>query len=179
MGMRGITLSLAALFVAAASVASGEVLAQQKYRITQPPASTSQYLQQHAISVEDAPQHQVRIYEIRFEYPKKDFSIAGVLVKETIVRGISDYVGFSGPFTTYVVYTLEDGNKVFGRGAGTSMMEKDANGNDVVKFSAVENFTGGTGRFKGIRGQLHSIGQREVIAKTVTQDLSGEYWIDE
>ena len=179
MEKRRINLTLGIFFVASIGAASGEVLAQQKYRITQPPASTSQYLQQHAISVEDFPQHQIRVYEIRFEYPKKDFSIAGVLVKETIVRGISDYVRFSGPFTTYVVYTLEDGNKVFGRGAGTSMMAKDANGNDVVKFSSVENFTGGTGRFKGIRGQLHSIGQREVVAKTVTQDLSGEYWIEE
>jgi hypothetical protein len=179
MQMRRIALCLSAFLAAVACVVSGDALAQQKYRVTQSPASTSQYLQQHVIAVEDAPQHQIRVYEIRFEYPKNDFSIAGVLVKETIVRGISDYVGFSGPFTTYVVYTLEDGNKVFGRGAGTSMMTKDANGNDVVKFSAVENFVGGTGRFKGIRGQLHSIGQREVVAKTVTQQLSGEYWIEE
>lgn len=177
--MERIALSLAGFLIGTAFLASGDALAQQKYQVTQSPASTSQYLQQHVISVEDAPQHQIRVYEIRFEYPKNDFSIAGVLVKETFVRGISDYVGFSGPFTTYVEYRLQDGSKVFGRGACTSMMTKDAAGNDVVKFSAVENFIGGTGQFKGIRGQLHSIGQREVVAKTVTQELRGEYWIEE
>jgi hypothetical protein len=177
MGRRA--LSLAALVVGVTVITGGDALAQQKYQVTQSPASTSQYLQQHVISVEDAPQHQIRVYEIRFEYPKNDFSIAGVLVKETFVRGISDYVGFSGPFTTYVEYRLQDGSKVFGRGTGTSMMTKDATGNHVVKFSAVENLVGGTGRFKGIRGQLHSIGQREVVAKTVTQQLTGEYWIEE
>ena len=177
--MKTRALTIAAFVVGTTFLATSDALAQQKYRVIQSPASTSQYLQQHVISVDDAPQHQIRIYEIRFEYPKNDFSIAGVPVRETFVRGISDYVGFSGPFTTYVEYRLQDGSKVFGRGTGTSMMTKDASGNDVVKFSAVENLVGGTGRFKGIRGQLHSIGQREVVAKTVTQQLTGEYWIEE
>ena len=55
----------------------------------------------------------MRVYEIRNTYPEKDFAFSGVLVKESLVRGMSDYVNFSGPFTTYTVYTLEDGNKVF------------------------------------------------------------------
>jgi hypothetical protein len=59
------------------------------------------------------------------------------------------------------------------------MLTTDADGKAVVKFSAVENYVGGTGRFKGIRGQVHNIGQREVVAKTITQQTSGEYWIEE
>jgi len=105
-GMRTRTLATAAFVVGLNFLTGGDALAQKKYQVTQSPASTSQYLQQHAISVEDAPHHQILVYEIRFAYPKNEFSIAGVLVKETLVRGISDYIGFSGPFTTYVEYRL-------------------------------------------------------------------------
>ena len=172
-------LVLAATFGVSMFIAGGDAAAQQKYRVTQAPASTSQYVQQHALAVNDAPDHQIRVYEIHFEYPKNDFSFAGVLVKEAYVRGMSDYIGLSGPFTVYSVYTLEDGNKVYSRSTGTSMLTTDTDGKAVVKFSAVENYVGGTGRFKGIRGQVHNIGQREVVAKTITQQTSGEYWIEE
>jgi hypothetical protein len=167
--------SLFAVTLCAANIA----WAQKKYTISRAPSSTGQYLQQHAIDVEDSPGHQVRVYEIRNTYPDKDLSFAEVPVKESLVRGMSDYVNFSGPFTTYTVYTLEDGSKVFSRGTGTSQSSTKADGTQVVKFSFVENFLGGTGRFKGIRGQVTGSGERAPVAKTLTSQSSGEYWIDE
>jgi hypothetical protein len=43
----------------------------------------------------------------------------------------------------------------------------------------VENFTGGTGKFKGMRGQLHGSGERAPGAKSLTAETSGEYWIEQ
>ena len=58
-------------------------------------------------------------------------------------------------------------------------MTTGADGNQVVKFSGAENFVGGTGRFKGIRGQLLISGERATVAKSLTVQSSGEYWIEE
>jgi hypothetical protein len=159
--------------------ATSTAWAQQKYTISRPPSSTSQYLQQHAIDVGDSPGHQVRVYEIRNTYPEKDFSFGGVLVTESIARGMSDYINFGGPFVTYNVYTLEDGNKIFSRNTGTSQSVTKPDGTQVVRFSYVENFTGGTGKFRGIRGQLAGNGERAPVAKTLTVQWSGEYWLEE
>lgn len=152
---------------------------QQKYPVTRAPSSSSQYVQQHAIDVDDVSGHQIRVYEIRYSYPKQDFMFAGVKVKEALTRGMSDYVANSGPFTTYTVYSMEDGTKVYSRSTGTSMQVAGVDGKLVVRFSAVENYIGGTGRFKGIRGQVLVSGERDVIAKSLTQQSSGEYWIEE
>jgi hypothetical protein len=168
-----------ALIGAMALCATSNAWAQKKYTITQAPASSSQYLQQHAIDVGDTTGHQVRVYEIRNDYPNKDLAFAEVPVKESLVRGMSDYVNFSGPFISYTVYTLEDGNKVFTRTTGTSQSATNADGSKVVKFSGVENFVGGTGKFKGIRGQLLVSGERAPVAKSLTVQSSGEYWVEE
>lgn len=174
-----LTALVVTLVAANALFAISDAWAQKKYTISRAPSSTSQYLQQHAIDVDDIPGHQVRVYEIRYDFPEKDLAFAGVKVKESLTRGMSDYINFSGPFTTYSVYTLEDGNKVFSRSTGTSQSTTNADGSRVVKFSFVENFVGGTGKFKGIRGQVLGSGERAPVAKSLSQQSSGEYWIEE
>jgi hypothetical protein len=94
------------------------------------------------------------------------------------VRGMSDYTNWSGPATTYSVYVLEDGNKVFGRGTVTSQMTA-TDGSKALRFSSVENFVGGTGKFAGIRGQTHSNGSRVPGEKALTIQTGGEYWIEQ
>jgi hypothetical protein len=163
-----LTALVGAFVCATALCATSNAWAQKKYTISRALSSTSQYLQQHAIDVDDVPGHQVRVYEIRYDFPEKELAFAGVKVKESLIRGISDYVNFSGPYTNYAIYTLEDGNKVFSRGTGTSQSTTTADGSRVVKFSFVENFTGGTGKFKGIRGQVVGSGERAPVAKTLT-----------
>jgi hypothetical protein len=149
--------------------------AQNKYTIARAPSSNSEYLQEHAIDVDDRPGHQVRIYEIRYDYPKKDLVFAGVAVKQSLSRGMSDYTDWNGPFTGYNVYTLEDGNKVFSRSTGTTQTGADG----TRKFIFVESFTGGTGKYKGIRGQVRGSGERIGAAKSLTLQSSGEYWIED
>ena len=78
------------------------------------------------------------------------------------------------------MYTLEDGSKVFSRSNGTSQKSKADGGGEVLKFSYVENFVGGTGQFKAIRGQITGGGERDLVAKSVKQQsMKGEYWIEE
>ena len=96
-------------------------------------------------------------------------------MQQTFSRCMSDYVNQSGSFTCYAVYMLEDGNKVFSRTSGTS--QSDSAGG--LKLIFVENFVGGTGKFKGMRGQLHGAGERASGASSLTQATSGEYWIEE
>jgi hypothetical protein len=55
--IRFITL-VAAFLLAVALGAANTAWAQQKYTISRAPASTSQYLQQHAIDVDDSAGHQ-------------------------------------------------------------------------------------------------------------------------
>lgn len=173
-------LLLGAVIVALVCLAVPVSWAQQKYRLNETaPMSKSQYLQEHAIDVGDRPGHQVRIYEIRYEYPAKDLAFAGVVVKESMTRGMSDYVNWSGGFNTYSVYLLEDGNKIFSRSTGTTQSTTNADGTRAFKFSFVETFVGGTGRFKGIRGQQRGGGERAAGANSLTQESSGEYWFEE
>ena len=171
--------TLAGGFFLAALCTTSTAWAQEKHTITRAPSSTGQYLQQHAIDVDDVSGHQVRVFEVRNTFSDKDYAFGGVLVKESLVRGMSDYINLSGPYTQYTVYTLEDGNKVFSRGSGTSQSSTKSDGSQVIRFSFVENFVGGTGKFKGMRGQVTGGGERVPGAKTVTFQSSGQYWIEE
>jgi hypothetical protein len=172
------TLIGASMLVLAASY-SNMGFAQTKYSITKTPDSKGEYLQQHAIDIDDVPGHQVRVFETRTTFPSKDFAFAGVSVKESLSRGMSDYINFSGPYINYTVYMLEDGNKIFGRAAGSSQSESQPDGTQIIKFSFTENFVGGTGKFKGIHGQVRGSGERVPGGKSASYQLSGDYWLDE
>ena len=117
--------------------------AQQKYSITEGPKSESKYLQEHIIDVGDRPGHQLRVYELRNTYPANDLEFAGVKVTESHVRGMSDYTNWSGSFTTYTVYSLEDGSQIFSRGTGTTQSKVGGDGKrQSFRFSFVETFVG-------------------------------------
>ena len=154
--------------------------AQQKYSITEGPKSESKYLQEHIIDVGDRPGHQLRVYELRNTYPANDLEFAGVKVTESHVRGMSDYTNWSGSFTTYTVYSLEDGSQIFSRGTGTTQSKVGGDGKrQSFKYSFVDTFVGGTKGFRGIRGQQTGSGAREAGANSLSQQQSvGEYWIE-
>jgi len=167
---------LLAAFVAPASFgATPEAPAQQKYTISQAPNANSQYLREYTIEVDDVPGHRLRLYEIRQEYPQRDLVFAGVVVKEGLSRNASDAINGNGSFTYYMVYSLEDGNKVFCRGTGTTQADPTVG----YRFVIVENFVGGTGKFKGIRGQVRGSGVRAPGATTLNVEWKGEYWIED
>ena len=180
MKMSRLTAAVVTLVSVGSLLFSLEAQAQKKYSISEAPSSNSEYLQEHIIDVGDRPGHQLRVYEIRFEYPKKDLAFAGVLVKQSMTTGMSDYINWSGSFTTYTVYTMDDGNQVYSRTSGTTQSTITTEGQRAAfKFSFVENFIGGTGKFRGMRGQTRGGGERAAGAKSLSQHFDGEYWIEE
>ncbi|HZP87665.1 MAG TPA: hypothetical protein VFB54_12685 [Burkholderiales bacterium] len=166
-----------ALFAALALCATcGATLAtaQQKHPLARATAE-GYYIEERAIDVGDVSGHQARIYRIRFEYPKKDLVFLDVPVSESFTTGYSDYTGWSGEFSTYSVYVLEDGSRIFTRGGGNNQSQPDGS----RRFSFVDNFIGGTGKFRGIRGQIRGFGERGAGAQSLSDTSSGEYWIEE
>jgi hypothetical protein len=133
------------------------------------------YLNEHAIEVGDVPGHRVRIYEIHHDYPKRDLAYAGVAVRELVSRCMSDYINGSGPNVCYNVFTLEDGNKVFSHLTGSAQSDSAGGAKGVF----IENFVGGTGKFKGIRGQVRGSTERAPGTTSLKVEVNGEYWIDE
>ena len=166
---------LFAFIGAMALLAGPEAIAQQKYTISQPANAIRKFTQEHIIEVGDVPGHKLRIYEVQNQYPQNDLAFAGVAVKQMLSHGVSDSVNGSGAFTAYNVFAMADGNKVFVRLTGTTQSD-GAGGN---RSTSVENFVGGTGKFKGMRGQVTGSGERAPVAKTLTSQSSGEYWIEE
>ena len=173
--MRGTRLAASLVAFTTVLFAANGTWAQQKYAITSAPNSNSQYLQEHIIEVDDVPGHRLRLYEIRQDYPQRDLAFAGVVVKQGLSRNVSDAINGNGSFTYYMVYTLEDGNKVFARGTGMTQADPGVG----YRFVLVENFVGGTGKFKGIRGQARGGGTRAPGASSLAVEWTGESWIED
>ena len=173
--MRAVYLASLFGFVSMIGLPVPEVAAQQKYSISQPANATSKFTREDIIEVGDVPGHELRVYEVQNEYPQNDLAFAGVAVKQMFSRGVSDFVNGSGAFTAYNIYMMADGNKVFVRVTGTTQRDK-AGGR---RANSVENFVGGTGKFKGIRGQMRNTLERAGEAASLNVQVSGEYWIEE
>ena len=143
------------------------------------PPGAATYTQEHLIDVGDVPGHMVRVFEIHFDYQNIDLSFGGVKVKEAWVRGASDYTNGTGTASNYVITVLADGNMLFSKEAVVTQATPNPDGSKALKASFVDTFVGGTGKFKGIRGQLRGSAVRAPGAKTITNDVTGEYWIEE
>jgi hypothetical protein len=150
---------------------------KQKYFFKQPPG-VSKYEEQHAIDVGDMPGHQVRVYSSHGVYAQEAPVFDGVKVKEERVRGLTDYTEGNGHQTGYTVYLLENGDKIFTRNEALTQTTVNTDGSKVTKTYAVRTLTGGTGKFKNIRGTLHSVSTTDF--KTVGEVVvEGEYWIEQ
>jgi hypothetical protein len=149
---------------------------KQKYSFKTPPGVTK-YEEQHAIDVRDVPGHQVRVFSSHSVYAQEAAVYDGVKVKEEWTRALTDYTEGNGRIIGYYVDLLENGDKIFARSEGTSQTTVNTDGSKVTKGYSVRTLTGDTGKFKGIRGTLHSVTATDF--KTVSDSLiEGEYWIE-
>ena len=148
---------------------------KQKFLFKQPPG-ISKYEEQHAIDVGDVPGHQIRVFSAHLAYTQEAPVYDGVKVKEAWSRGLSDYTEGNGRNTGYYVALLENGDKVFGRFEGHLQTTVNTDGSKVTKSYSVTTLTGGTGKFKSIRGTLHNVTITDF--KTSDQVIEGEYWIE-
>jgi hypothetical protein len=144
-------------------------------RLTQPARAISRFTHEDFVDIADVPGHRPRLYEVHNRYPQRDLAFAGVAVTEMVSGGIGDSVNGSGAFTAYNVYSLEDGNKVFVQVTGTAQTDPGGARRSVT----VENFVGGTGPFKGIRGQMRNTLSRAAGSDTLDVQVDGEYWFEQ
>ena len=173
-------LSRFGLAACAMLMAGSAAWAQQKQSVSYSiPPGVARFVQEHLVDVEDVPGHQVRVFEIHVDFQSIDLSFAGLKVKEAFIRGTSDYTNGSGTATSYHLFVLEDGNKIAMRDAVVGQAVPNPDGSKALKYSVIETFIGGTGRFRGIRGQLRENAVRVPGAKTVATDVTGEYWFEE
>ena len=154
--------------------------AQEKRTITYKiPAAISKYTQQHVIDVGDVPGHQIRILEVHRTFSANPPVYEGVKAVEEWVRGSSDYINLNGRASGYGYLILENGDKIFSRWDGTSQTTVNADGSRRSTFNGVSTITGGTGKFRGIRGTLRASIVFDPKAGLNEGQTEGEYWIEE
>lgn len=150
-------------------------VAQEKHAVGfDAPASGNQYTQQHVLDVGDVPGHQLRLYELVRSYGGKDQTIEGVVLKEAVIRATSDLTDLNGLGRSYVEYRMENGDRIFAR--GYFLNHKLPNGNRLKNLTELD-ITGGTGKFRGIRGIVRA--ETVSDAKAFNQNRTEfEYWFD-
>ena len=142
-------------------------------------ASTQyKFTQQHGIDVGDVPGHQVRIFEVQGTFAKDPPMFEGVRAVERWVRGFSDYTDLNGRAGTYLIFVLENSDKIFARGDGVSQGIVHPDGAKQSTGTLVYTITGGTGKFLGIHGTIRETAIFNPKVGVVEVQSEGEYWIE-
>jgi hypothetical protein len=166
----------AALSLAMIPLASAQQ--RQQFSFTPPPGATK-YEEQHLIDVGDVPAHQLRVFSTHSVYPQEAPVFDGVKVKEAWQRAMSDYTNLNGHYNGYIVYAMDNGDKVFARSEGLAQTTINPDGSKASDTWSVTTLTGGTGKFKGIRGTLHSSAKVDFKSSPVSSPTVGEYWFEQ
>lgn len=122
-----------------------------------------------AVQVGDHAGHMMMLTQNKCTW-SKPIEMEGVQSKDDVGSGIADVHGSKSNDQGYDVTTMANGDKVFVRNQGTSMMK----GEMLDSGSGKWNFTGGTGKFKGLKGS----GTYKLSGKSdgsATIEIEGEY----
>jgi hypothetical protein len=175
-----VTLALTAIALLGLAIyPASDAIAQQKQRIAfKVGPENSKYTQQHTIDVGDVPGHQIRVYEIRRTFPQNPPVFDNVKVVEQFTRGMTDYIDLNGPQTNYGVWVLENGDKLFTRGNLISESAANPDGSIKTTSYSVTQFTGGTGKFRNIRGSTKTLSISDIKAGFNEAQYEIEYWVE-
>jgi hypothetical protein len=155
------------------------VSAQEKCKVSEgAEVAKSTYTQQHTLDVGDVPGHQIRIYEVHRTYPNDKPNCEGLKRTESWDRGYSNYIDRNGPTSGYEVTVLENGDKIFGQYSGTSQTTVSSDGSKKSTYTGVTRYTGGTGKYKGIRGLLRNSDDFDPDKNVNLSKSEGEYWLE-
>jgi hypothetical protein len=168
-----LALTTVGLLGLAVALPADHVVAQQKQQVSYKSLpENSKYTQQQVIDAEDAPGHQLRVYELFRSFPTNAPVINGVKLKETWSRGISDYTDSNGSNTNYTVYVLENGDKFFAKGLTIAQSPRSGK----LSTTSVGQITGGTGKFAGMQGMIRASGTADPKAGFNEGQTEIEYW---
>jgi hypothetical protein len=146
-------------------------------------AGTSKYTQQLNIDVRDMPGHVIGVFELHRSYPDAKANCEGYKFSESWHHGIRDVVDRNGRVWGHVVYTLDNGDKIFAEIPGTVQTEVGADSTARTTYDGAGTWTGGTGRYASVRGIQrehltveYAPGSTEVRASSGKFDA--EYWFE-
>jgi len=80
------------------------------------------------------------------------FTSSPIKVKEEWVHNQFDYVAGTGPHWGFFVDVHENGDQTIGRFEGTTVTKTNADGSWVTTWQGTHRYTGGTGKFRNIKG---------------------------
>jgi len=155
--------------------AKGAAPVKHKIAYMSPPGK---YLQRVAVDIGDVPGHQLAVYDIQYKFESDAPVYDGVKVAEMLVRGASDVIDGSGSSTLYAVNRLENGDMIFSQNNMVLKATVNPDGSTQAQFNTVGKITGGTGKFKGIRGVTHSVGTTDFKTGVNLQQNEVEYWFE-
>ena len=152
-------------------------VAQQTQRVNLPTVS-AKYTQQHSIEVGDVPNHQIRVFEYQRIYGADGPMISGLHIKESWARGTSDYTDSTGSGSSYVTYTMENGDKIYSHGSIVTHGVPNSDGKKTLSTLAALTITGGTGKFLGIHGVVRIETTADLAAGINQGKAEIDYWME-
>jgi hypothetical protein len=163
---------------------SSVTLAQQtfKYSFQAPPGFKTIYKQSHEIEVGDVAGHKIRVFETSADYASLGDAApvyAGVRVKESRGYQTSDYVSGNGAASGYSVYFMENGDRIFAKVSLILQTKPGADGKPASQYMQTVLITGGTGKFKGIRGLQRSSASTDLKTGVSGVVTEGDYYFVE
>jgi hypothetical protein len=124
----------------------------------------------HTMEVGDHPGHVLMIGKAPCTFTAQ-IEIAGLKSTAYSPAGVTDLNGAKGQSRGYGVQTMENGDKVYVRYQDTSTLTEAGK---AVTFEGTWSYTGGTGKFKGIKGNGTYKGSGATDGETNLQ-VEGEY----
>lgn len=124
-----------------------------------------------AIQVGDAKGHVMVLSQNKCTW-SKPVEMEGLQAKDDVGSGLNDVRGATSHDQGYDVTTMSNGDKIYVRNSGTAKMKDNVPESMEGKW----NFTGGTGKFKGLKGGGTYKGSGKADG-TVTIEVEGEYTI--
>jgi hypothetical protein len=150
-----------------------------KYSFQSPPGFKSVYKQSHEIEVGDVAGHKIRVAESNGDYSSLGDAapmIAGVRVKESRAYLTSDYIFGNGAASGYGVFMMENGDRIFMKMNILLHSKPGADAKPVSQFILTYAITGGTGKFKGIRGMLRNSASTDLKTGVSGELTEGDYY---
>ena len=141
-------------------------------------ATNSKYTEQHVMDVGDVQGHQIRIFGLHTAFPDDKANCEGLKRTETMGNFLTDYVDRNGTLHGYGVTTYENGDKIFAVTDGISQTVTNADGSKSSTFFGVSRNTGGTGKYKNVRGLFRVTTAFDPTKNYVQSRTEGEYWIE-
>jgi hypothetical protein len=158
-----------------ASLAPSTVVAQEKQHVSfSTPAQNTKYTEKtENIDIGDVPNHVWRVFEIQRTYSTNAPVINGTKMIESWTRGVGDRIDGTGTNLQYVVFTMENGDKIFARMEGTAINEAGK-----VTVMIAGRLTGGTGKLERIKGLVKEIVDVDPKTNKNENRTEIEYYLD-